>query len=175
MRIVINEAAAVLFRTPATIGAMLGGLPDVWLRAVEGDGKWSPYDVVGHLVHGEKADWIPRVRHILDGRTEPFETFDRTAQFRDSEGKSLGDLLEEFAKLRQQNVAALIGFNLTDDDLALPGVHPQLGNVTLGQLVATWVVHDLDHIAQISRTMAKVYTDATGPWRTYLSVLEDRR
>jgi len=171
----LDDAVAILKRTPATLSALLTGLPATWVRATEGDGTWSPYDVIGHLIHGERTDWIPRARHILAGERGPFETFDRTAQFTASQGKSLGELLAEFAELRGENVAALVEMNLTDDDLARRGLHPELGEVTLEQLLATWVVHDLDHITQIARTMAKVYTEATGPWSAYLSILRDRR
>ena len=170
----LDDAVAVLERTPSSLSALLAGLPDTWTRATEGDGTWSPYDVIGHLIHGERTDWIPRARHILAGNTRPFETFDRTAQFKESEGKSLAELLEIFADARQHNVAALLEMHLTDEDLRRPGVHPELGHVTLKQLLATWVVHDLDHVSQIARTMAKAYREATGPWSAYLSILRDR-
>lgn len=130
--------------------------------------------LTGHLIHGERTDWIPRARHILAGDTRPFESFDRTAQFTESQGKSLGALLELFANLRRENVAALVGMNLREADLERKGTHPELGEVTLSQLLATWVVHDLDHVAQIARTMAKAYGEATGPWTAYLSILRDR-
>jgi hypothetical protein len=171
----LDDAVAILERTPASLAALLAGLPERWVRATEGEGTWSPYDVLGHLVHGEHADWVPRARHILAGETRPFEPFDRTAQFRESEGKSLGELLEVFSKLRRENVAALAGMKLTDEDLNRRGLHPELGEVTLGQLLATWVVHDLDHVAQVARTMAKAYAEATGPWSAYLSILRDRQ
>ncbi|HXG91102.1 MAG TPA: DinB family protein [Blastocatellia bacterium] len=170
----MNEAVAVLERTPASLSALLAGLPDAWISATEGEGRWSPYDVIGHLIHGERTDWIPRARHILAGKTEPFEPFDRTAQFTESKGKSLAELLATFTDLRQQNISALKEMNLSEDDLARTGLHPELGTVTLGQLLATWVVHDLDHVAQIARTMAKTYSEATGPWSAYLSILRDR-
>ncbi len=168
------DALAILERTPATLNALLMGLPDTWVSATEGVGTWSPYDVVGHLIHGERTDWIPRARHIMAGETRPFESFDRMAQFTESQGKSLGELLTTFAELRRENVATLMAINLSDADLDRRGLHPELGEVTLGQLLATWVVHDLDHVAQIARTMAKVYTEATGPWSAYLSILRDR-
>jgi len=171
----VDDAVAILERTPASLRALLEGLPEMWVRATEGNGTWSPYDVIGHLIHGERTDWIPRARHILAGETQPFEPFDRTAQFTESQDKNLGELLANFADLRRENVAALVGMNLTDDDLDGEGLHPELGAVTLGQLLATWVVHDLDHIAQVARTMAKVYTGATGPWSVYLSILRDRQ
>jgi hypothetical protein len=165
----------ILERTPATMSALLAGLPDAWVRATEGEGTWSPHDVIGHLVHGERANWIPRARHILNGETRPFEPFDRRAQFAESEGKNLAELLAIFADLRRENLTALAGMKLTDDDLGRRGLHPELGEVTLGQLLATWVVHDFDHLAQVARTMAKVYTEATGPWSVYLSILRDRQ
>ncbi|MDT5120601.1 MAG: hypothetical protein QOC96_83 [Acidobacteriota bacterium] len=170
----LKDAVAVLERTPASLSALLDGLSETWIRATEGVGTWSPHDVIGHLIHGEHTDWIPRARHILAGETRPFEPFDRTAQFRESEGKSLSELLATFAELRRENVATLSEMNLTDDDLKRKGVHPEFGEVTLAQLLATWVVHDLDHMAQIARTMAKVYTETVGPWSAYLSILRDR-
>jgi hypothetical protein len=171
----LRDAVAILERTPATLSALLMGLPDTWVRATEGDGTWSPYDVIGHLIHGERTDWIPRARHIIAGETRPFAAFDRMAQFTESQGKSLGELLTTFAELRQENVAALVEMNLADADLGRSGLHPELGEVTLGQLLATWMVHDLDHVAQVTRTMAKVYAEATGPWSAYLSILRDRQ
>lgn len=171
----LDDAVAILERTPASLSALLKSLPETWVRATEGDGTWSPYDVMGHLIHGERADWIPRARHIMAGDSRPFEPFDRTAQFTDSQGKSLAELLVTFADLRRENVAALVAMNLTEDDLRRRGLHPELGDVTLEQLLATWVVHDLDHVVQIARTMAKVYTQTTGPWSEYLSILRDRQ
>ena len=170
----LNDALAVLERTPASLTALLADLPDTWSRANEGEGTWSPYDVIGHLIHGERTDWIPRAQHIISGRTEPFAPFDRLAQFEESHGKDLKQLLETFAELRRQNLTTLREMNLTPPDFARKGLHPALGKVTLGQLLATWVVHDLDHVTQIARTMAKAYTEATGPWIEYLSVLRDR-
>jgi hypothetical protein len=171
----LDEAVAILERTPASVSALLDGLAETWTRATEGEGTWSPYDVIGHLIHGERTDWIPRIRHIMVGDLRPFETFDRTAQFRDSQDKSLSELLVTFAGLRHENLATLLDMNVTNEDLDRRGQHPELGAVTLGQLVATWVVHDLDHVGQIARTMAKVYGEATGPWSAYLSILRDRQ
>lgn len=168
------EAIAILERTPASLGALLSGLPDRWVTATEGPGTWSPYDVIGHLIHGERADWIPRARHILAGERRPFDPFDREAQFTESQGKSLAELLATFADLRRENLAILRAMNLTPADLDRTGQHPAFGEVTLGQLLATWVVHDLDHVVQIARTMAKGYREAVGPWTAYLSVLHDR-
>lgn len=171
----LDHVVALLTRTPASLAALLEGLSDTWINATEGDNTWSPYDVIGHLIHGERTDWIPRARHILAGETRPFETFDRTAQFTESKGKSLAELLSTFAVLRKDNIATLAGMNLTDEHLKLRGPHPQLGEVTLEQLLATWVVHDLDHVGQIARTMAKIYSDVVGPWSAYLSILQDRQ
>lgn len=172
---VIDDVIAILEHTPATLIALLIDLPDIWVTATEGEGTWSPYDVIGHLVHGERTDWIRRACHILTGDRRPFEPFDREAQFTESQGKSLAELLATFARLRRESVAALVEMNLTDDDLARTGLHPEFGEVTLGQLLATWVVHDLDHVTQVARTMAKVYRDTVGPWQTYLSILRDRQ
>ena len=171
----LEEAVAVLERTPAAVGALLEGVPEVWARATEGEGTWAPYYVVGHLVHGDRADWMERARHILSGDPRPFTPFNRTAQFAESEGKTLGELLATFAELRGRNVAELRAMNLGGDDLRRVGRHPDFCEVTLGQLLAAWVVHDLDHVAQVARTMAKVYDDAVGPWAAYLSILSDRQ
>ena len=170
----VDEAVAVLERTPASLAALLEGLPGAWISATEGVDTWSPYDVIGHLIHGERTDWIPRARHILAGETRAFDKFDRTAQSTDSTGQSLSELLAEFARLRRENIAALENLSLTREDLDRKGLHPELGEVTLAQLLATWVVHDLDHVAQIARVMAKSYTMAVGPWTAYLSILHDR-
>lgn len=171
----LDDAVAILERTPAALRAMLEGLSETWVRATEGEGTWSPYDVIGHLIHGERTDWMPRARHILAGETRPFDSFDRMGQVRESRGQSLAELLATFSQLRRENVAALLTMNLTKDDLGREGQHPELGKVTLGELIATWVVHDLDHVTQVARTMAKVYTQATGPWSAYLSILRDRQ
>ena len=171
----LKDIIAVLGRTPASLKALLEGLPDTLVNATEGGETWSPYDVIGHLIHGERTDWIPRARHILAGESRPFDKFDRTAQFTESRGKSLGELLATFAELRRENVAALSAMNLTEEDLGRKGLHPELGEVTLGQLLATWVVHDLDHVGQVARTMAKAYAGAVGPWSAYLSILRDRK
>jgi hypothetical protein len=171
----LNDAIAVLEHTPASLRALLEGLPDVWVRSTEGEGTWSPFDVIGHLIHAERTNWLVRVRHILSGDTRPFPPFDRTAMFMDSEGKSLAEMLSTFAQLRPESIAALRALKLTREDLQRTGQHPEFGSVTLAQLLATWVVHDLDHVTQVARTMAKAYTNATGPWSAYLSVLKDRR
>jgi hypothetical protein len=152
---------------------MLEDLPPEWTRSNEGGETWSPFDVLGHLIHGEQTDWIPRAMLILEkGETQPFSPFDRFAQFRESEGKTLAELLAEFETARAQSVRTLEGWGLDPADLNKTGLHPDLGRVTLGELLATWVTHDLDHIVQVARTMAKQYDTAVGPWREYLSVLK---
>jgi hypothetical protein len=169
----VTTAVAVLERTPRVLRAMLTGLGSEWIDANEGAETWSPYDNVGHLIHGERTDWIPRAQIILaQGENRRFTPFDRFAQFRESEGKSLADLLDEFSNLRSGNLTTLAGWRLSDEQLALKGEHPALGTVTLQQLLSAWVVHDLGHIAQIARVMAKQYRDAVGPWRAYLPVLD---
>jgi DinB superfamily len=173
----LADSIAILSRTPATFDALLRGLPDTWIRGNEGrttEGKdtWSPFDIVGHLISGERTDWIPRVRIILEhGEARAFHPFDRLAQDRESRGKSLEQLLDEFARLRKENVAALQSLNLQPEDLARRGKHPELGVCTLSQLLATWAAHDLTHLHQISRVMAHQYRDAVGPWSVYLGVL----
>lgn len=171
----LDDALAVLEATPPTLAALLSGLSPIWVLATEGEGTWSPFDVLGHLVHGERTDWIPRARHILAGDARPFEPFDRTAMLAESRGKGLDELLATFAKLRAENLAELRTMRLSLADLERTGQHPELGAVTLQQLLATWVVHDLDHVGQIARVMAKVYGDEVGPWRAYVSILNDRR
>ncbi len=173
----LAEVSAVLTRTPATLNALLRGLPDTWVMGNEGrskDGKdtWSAFDIVGHLIVGERTDWMPRARIILEnGEARAFDPFDRFAQSRESEGKSLDQLLDEFARLRSENLTALQAFNLQPEDLARCGRHPALGMVTLSELLATWAVHDLTHVHQLSRVMAHQYRDAVGPWSAYLGVL----
>jgi hypothetical protein len=173
----LAEAVAVLARTPAALDGLLRGLPDVWVRGNEGrskDGKdtWSAFDIVGHLIVGERTDWMPRARIILEhGEARPFDRFDRFAQMKQSEGQSLEQLLDEFARLRKENLAALQSLNLRPEELTRRGIHPALGAVTLSELLATWVVHDLTHVHQLSRVMAQQYRDAVGPWSAYLGVL----
>jgi hypothetical protein len=172
----IDEAIAILERTPATVDAMLRDLPDGWITANEGDKTWSPFDVVGHLIHGERTDWMERARIILEhGESTPFKKFDRFAQFRDSEGKTLSALLDEFAQLRAKNLRELRDLNLTGDQLDRRGRHPELGTVTLRQLLSTWVAHDLDHVTQIARVLAGQYSDEVGPWRAYLRVISGKQ
>jgi hypothetical protein len=169
----VADGIAVLERTPATLRALLDGLPEEWIATDEGPGTFSPFDNVGHLIHGERTDWIPRARIILaQGASRRFEPYDRFAQQRESEGKNLATLLTEFETLRSGNVAVLKGWSLSEQQMALEGEHPELGRVTLGQLLAAWVAHDLGHIAQTTRVMAKRYREAVGPWRAYLPVLD---
>jgi len=170
----LDDALALLETTPATLSALLSGLAPAWVLATEGEGTWSPFDVLGHLIHGERTDWIPRARHILARDARPFEPFDRQAMFAESQGKDLDDLLETFARLRAENLTELRAMGLSPADLERTGRHPELGVVTLRQLLATWVVHDLDHLGQIARVLAKAYGDEVGPWRAYVSVLKDR-
>jgi len=168
----IEDATAILARTPPTLNALLRGLTASWTLATEGGDTWSPFDVVGHLIHGEQTDWIPRVKIILThGETRSFEKFDRLAQFSASAGRTLPDMLDDFARLRTDNLRELASLDLTDADLARTGRHPELGVVTLRQLLATWVAHDLDHVMQISRVLARQYSDEVGPWRAYLRVI----
>src|SRR5687767_9403902 len=168
----LAAGTAVLARTPATLRSMLSGLADSWTSATEGPETWSPYDIVGHLIHGERTDWIPRARIILDQAADRrFTPYDRFAQFRESKGKMLADLLDEFETLRGENLATLASWQLTEQHFALEGQHPEFGAVTLRQLLATWVVHDLGHIAQCARTMAKQYREAIGPWDEYLPIV----
>ncbi len=175
MQYLLEDATRILRRTPRTLSALLIGLPDSWTGATEGPDTWSPYDVVGHLIHGERTDWIPRARIILDhGESRPFDSFDRFAQFEESRGKKLDQLLEEFDALRGANVEALEGWNLTEEELGRTGRHPELGRVTLRQHLSTWVAHDLGHIGQIVRVMAKQYGDQVGPWGEYLRIVRDR-
>jgi len=168
----LSETIALLTRTPATLNTLLRGLPETWVRSNEGKGTWSAFDIVGHLIFGEKTDWMPRARRILEsGEAQPFAPFDRFAQFRESRGKTLEQLLDEFGQLRSENLVALQAFNLQLQDLQRRGRHPQLGVVTLVQLLATWAVHDLSHLHQLSRVMAYQYRGAVGPWVAFLGVL----
>lgn len=172
IKVSLAEVSDLLARTPRLLDAWLRGLPDAWARQHEGPDTWSPFDVVGHLIHGEDTDWIPRLERILaHGEERPFEPFDRFAMLTRSRGKTLGQLLDEFATKRAQSLATLAAKGLGPADLARKGRHPELGQVTLGQLLATWVAHDQGHIAQIARVLAKGYRDEVGPWRAYLRVL----
>jgi hypothetical protein len=172
MEYAMTDGVAVLERTPHALRALLGGLPPAWTHATEGPDTWSPHVIVGHLIHGERTDWIPRARLILaQGAQRRFTPVDRLAQLREHP-RPLGELLDEFAGLRAESLATLAGWRLSDVQLALEGEHPEFGPVTLRQLLATWVAHDLAHVAQVARVMAKQYRDAVGPWRAYLSVMD---
>ena len=167
-----EDAVPVLQRTPRVLRELLRDLPHDWTSATEGAGTWSPFDVVGHLIHGERTDWMPRVEHILKyGDAVTFPVFDREAMFEASKGLSLAELLDTFERLRQDSLTRLNQLALTDADLSRHGRHPEFGVVTMGQHLATWVTHDLGHISQIVRVLARQYTDAVGPWRAYLSIL----
>ena len=171
MKFELNNAIAVLKRTPEVLKALLQDLPDEWTKTNEGGASWSPFDVLGHLIHGEQTDWMVRAEIILNQGSKSFTPFDRFAQFQNSKGKTLTELLAEFEQLRKENLKLLAAKNLSDAMLSLKGEHPELGTVTLAQLLATWVVHDLGHLAQISRVMAKQYNSEVGPWKKYLTIL----
>jgi DinB superfamily len=172
MEFSLAETTAVLTRTPATVDAMLRGLPDKWVRCSEGRETWCAFESGGHLIVGERTDWMPRVRMILQsGEARPFDPFDRFAQSKESQGKSLEQLLDDFARLRSENLMALRDLNLQEEDFRRRGRHPALGVVTLSELLATWAVHDLTHLHQLSRVMAHQYREAVGPWSAYLGVL----
>ena len=173
MHFQLTHALEILERTPATFRALLGGLSEAWTAPNEGPDTFSAFDNLGHLIHGERTDWIPRARIILaQGQNRRFEPFDRFAQYRESEGKSVAELLDELARLRAENLTTLRGWKLSERELALEGEHPELGPVTLRQLLAAWVAHDLGHVAQTARVLAKQYREAVGPWRAYLPVLD---
>ncbi len=168
----LADTIAILTRTPAALNALLRGLPDIWVRSNEGNDTWSVFDIIGHLNVGERTDWMTRARIILDqGESRPFDPFDRFAQFEESRGKSLDQLLDDFALLRGENIEALQALHLSEADLAKRGKHPRLGVVTLSQLLAAWAVHDLTHLHQLSRVMAFQYGEAVGPWSAFLGVL----
>jgi hypothetical protein len=169
----LEEAFDVLRRTPAALDVLLRGTSPSWHGADEGPDTWSPAVVVGHLIHADETDWIPRARMILDhGDSRPFEPFDRFGQFTRFAGWPLDRLLDRFAEVREASLETVRGWHLTGDQLALPGRHPELGSVTLRQLMATWVVHDLTHLAQVTRVMAKQYKEEVGSWAAYLSILQ---
>jgi hypothetical protein len=168
----LQQTIALLARTPTVLNALLRDLPQTWTLCNEGPKTWSSFDIVGHLIHGERTDWMPRARMILQhGESRAFEPFDRLAQERESQGKSLRELLDEFARLRSENLDALRAMNLQPADFDRRGRHPALGVVTLSQLLATWAVHDMTHFHQLSRVMAYQYREVVGPWSAYLGVL----
>jgi DinB superfamily len=172
MQCQLESAIPILERTPMALSGLLRGLPFDWTSPNEGPDTWSAFDIIGHLIHGEKTDWIPRAAIILSeqpGRC--FEPFDRLAQFQNSLGKTIHQLLDEFEQLRSKNLQTLRSWNLSEADLDKTGIHPEFGEVTLRQHLATWVTHDLAHLAQTARVMAKQYKQEVGPWAAYLSVL----
>ena len=169
----LPDTISLLARTPVTLNALLRDLPETCTRRNEGENTWSAFDVVGHLIHGERTDWMARARIVLQsGEARTFEPFDRWAQARESQGKSLEQLLDEFARLRSENLSELRGLNLRPEDFARRGRHPALGVVTLSELLAAWAAHDLTHLHQISRIMAHQYREAVGPWNKFLGVLQ---
>jgi hypothetical protein len=169
----LPQTVSLLARTPATLNALLLDLPETWTMRNEGENTWSAFEVVGHLIHGERTDWMPRARMILQfGESRAFEPFDRWGHLRESRGKCLEQLLDEFSRLRSENLSELRALNLRQEDLERRGSHPVLGVVTLSELLATWAIHDLTHLHQISRVIAHQYRDAVGPWRAYLGVLQ---
>jgi hypothetical protein len=169
----LQDTISLLSRTPAVLNALLRDLPETWTLRDEGEDTWSAFDVVGHLIHGERTDWMQRARIILQfGESRTFEAFDRLGLVREIQGKSMGQLLDEFARLRVDNLGELRALNLRQEDLARRGRHPALGVVTLSELLATWAAHDLTHLHQISRVMAHQYREAVGPWSRYLGVLQ---
>ncbi len=173
MQFDLNKSITILQRTPAVLKQLLEGLDEDWIMSNEGSETWSPFDVVGHLLHGDVSEWIPRIAKALAKEGDKqFKPFDRTAMFEQSKGKSMTKLLDEFAAARERNMQQLAAFNITDADLDNTAIHPSFGTVTLRQLLSTWVAHDLSHIVQISRTMAKQYRDEVGPWKEYLSVMK---
>jgi hypothetical protein len=169
----LENTISLLARTPPALDALLRDLPETWTLRNEGENTWSAFDVVGHLIHGERTDWMPRTKMVLQfGETQIFERFDRWGHTRESQGKSLAELLDEFARLRSDNLGELRALNLRPEDLERRGRHPALGVVTLSELLATWAVHDLTHLHQISRIMSHQYREGVGPWREYLGVLK---
>jgi hypothetical protein len=172
MQFKVDQAIEILSQTPATLRAMLGDLSDDWTGGGTED-DWSPYDIVGHLIHGEKTDWIPRAQIILEhGASRPFTPFDRWAQFENSKGKTLAQLLDEFETLRKENIEILRAMEITPEKLALKGMHPELGEIDMEKLLSTWVVHDLNHIRQIVKFMAGKYAENVGIWKQYLLILQ---
>lgn len=173
MKYSLERSYEILDRTPAVLQSLLAGLPDDWVMPNEGPETYSPYDVVGHLIHGEKTDWTARTKMILKyGNTQTFVRWNREAMYEESMGKTLQQLLDEFAAIRKENMVWFKGLNLTEDDLDKKGMHPVLGDVNLRNLLATWVVHDLTHIAQITRVMAKQYKSEMGPWPEFFRILQ---
>jgi uncharacterized damage-inducible protein DinB len=173
MQFSLKQSLEILERTPFVIEVLLKNLSEDWTMNNEGPNTWSAFDVLGHLIHGEKTDWIPRMEIILSNREDKtFNPFDMKAHFKASDGKSLQQLLDEFKSLRSKNIDQLQSKKLTESDLNKKGIHPEFGEVTLREMLSTWVVHDLNHIAQISRVMGKQYESEVGPWKNYLGILK---
>ena len=172
MKFNLQQAIRILEKTPMVIRTMLSNLDSTWTRTNEGGDSWSPYDVVGHLVHGEKTDWMPRLEIMMqDGPIQAFKPYDRFAQVEMSKGKSLEELLDAFELLRKENLKTLRSKNISESDLMRKAIHPSLGEITLSQMLSAWTVHDQGHIAQIARVLAKNYTDEVGPWTNFLTIL----
>ena len=172
MQFDLDTAVSVLERTPAAIDALVAGLPDAWTKVNEAPGTWTVHEVVAHLIHAEHADWVPRVRHLLEhGASRPFPPFDRTFGFDEANARPLSELTREFARCRAESLDALASLHLTSEDLAREGRHPEFGVVRLDQHLATWVAHDFTHLSQIARVMAVQYRDAVGPWSAYLRIM----
>jgi len=168
----LSHTIAVLSRTPAALNALLRDLPDFWIFRNEGGETFTAFDVIGHLNHGERADWMVRAKIILQhGESQPFPKFDRHAQVLESQGKSLAELLDDFAGLRAKNLDDLRALNLQPEDFHRRGQHPALGPVTLDELLCTWAAHDLTHLHQLSRLLAYQYRESVGPWSRYLGVM----
>jgi DinB superfamily len=169
----IDQTIALLARIPATLDALLRGLPETWTSRDEGEGTWTAVEIVGHLIHGERTDWMPRTRHVLQfGDSRPFEPFDRLGHVTESRNRTLEELLDELARLRVESLDALRALDLQPSDLERRGLHPALGTITLAQLLATWAAHDLSHLHQLSRVLAHQYREAVGPWSVYLGVMQ---
>ena len=172
MKFDLNNSIEILEKTPKILESYLSGLSNNWLKNNEGKNTWSPYDIIGHLIFGEKTDWIIRTKTILSkSENKMFEPFDRFAQLKEDQNKPISELLTEFKSLRKSNLKELKSLNITNKDFRLKGIHPEFGEVTLDQLLSTWVVHDLGHISQISRVMSKQYEKNVGPWKAYLGIL----
>jgi len=173
MKFQIEKTVEILSQTPATVKSLLGNLSADWIENAPDSETWSPFDIVGHLIHGEETDWIPRAEIVLgQGENRTFKPFDRFAQFEKSKGKTLNELIETFAASRMKNLEILREMNLTEEKLKLKGIHPEIGEVTLEQLLATWVVHDLNHLKQIVTVLADKYAANVGVWKQYLSILQ---
>ena len=171
MKFNLDDAIAILDRTPVALNSQLKDLPEDWVKQNEGAGTWSPYDVIGHLIHGEKTDWVVRTKVILFEENKEFVPFDRFAQMTADQSTSMNELLDDFSKLRRDNLNELRSFEISEDDLNMEGIHPEFGTISLRNMLSAWVAHDLGHIVQINRVMAKLYKEECGPWPKYLKVL----